>query len=258
MNKDESHLLNNEQMSPRRKVGEGISLLLMILFVIVFSIGTLNSIDDGIKRILSGVEYFLISCFTVEYMVRVWIADNKRAYMLGFNGIVDLIAVLPFYVSYLFVPDALTDTAVLRILGVTRILMALKFFRHCKSSLDVFQRAFAKISTDLGVFFAAFVVLLYLSAVAVYWVENTYSEVSCPNPEAFCSVFDGLWWAVVTLTTVGYGDFSPVTPVGKVFTFIVLLLGMGMIAIPAALFTTAFKEVRDEDRIQNTRHEQRE
>ena len=62
---------------------------------------------------------------------------------------------------------------------------------------------------------------------------------------------------MVTLTTVGYGDISPITLVGKIFTFVVLLLGMGMIAIPAALFTTAFKEVRDEDRLQNTVQEQR-
>ena len=256
MNKDESRLSNSEQMSSRRKIGEKISLLLLILFVVVFSVRTLESLS-GIKPILFGVEHFLIGCFTVEYVVRVWIADNKRAHILSFSGIVDLVAILPFYVSHLLAPEVLTDATVLRILGVTRILVGLKFFRHCKSSIDVFQRAFAKISTDLGVFFAAFVVLLYLSAVAVYWVENTYSGLICPNPKAFCSVFDGLWWAVVTLTTVGYGDFSPVTPVGKIFTFVVLLLGMGMIAIPAALFTTAFKEVRDEDRLQNTVQEQR-
>ena len=257
MNKDGSRLSNSGQMSSRRKIGEGVSLLLMILFVIAFSVGTLKDLDEGLKAILSGLEYFFIGCFTVEYVVRVWIADNKRAHIFGFHGIVDLVAILPFYVSYLLVPDVLTDAAVLRILGVTRILVALKFFRHCESSIDIFQRAFAKISTDLGVFFAAFVVLLYLSAVAVYWVENTYSGIPCPNPQAFCNVFDGLWWAVVTLTTVGYGDISPITLVGKIFTFVVLLLGMGMIAIPAALFTTAFKEVRDEDRLQNTVQEQR-
>ena len=256
MNKDGSHLSNNGQMSSRRKIGEGVSLLLMILFVIAFSVGTLKNLDDDLKAILSGLEYFFIGCFTAEYAVRVWIADNKRAHIFGFHGIVDLVASLPFYVSWLLEMDALTDATVLRILGVTRILVALKFFRHCKSSIDVFRRAFAKIKTDLGVFFATFIVLLYLSGVTVYWVEYNYGK-SCSESGAFCNVFDGLWWAVVTLTTVGYGDFSPVTPVGKIFTFVVLLLGMGMIAIPAALFTTAFKEVRDEDRLQNTGQEQK-
>ena len=152
MNKDGSRLSNSGQMNSHRKIGEGVSLLLMILFVIAFSVGTLKDLDEGLKAILSGLEYFFIGCFTVEYVVRVWIADNKRAHIFGFHGIVDLAAILPFYVSYLLVPDVLTDAAVLRILGVTRILVALKFFRHCESSIDIFQRAFAKISTDLGVF----------------------------------------------------------------------------------------------------------
>lgn len=92
---------------------------------------------------------------------------------------------------------------------------------------------------ELILFFAATAMILYLSAVGIYFCENA------AQPEAFGSVFHSLWWAVATLTTVGYGDVYPVTTAGRLFTFLVLLVGLGVVAVPAGLLSSALSKARE-------------
>ncbi|HHI77306.1 MAG TPA: two pore domain potassium channel family protein, partial [Gammaproteobacteria bacterium] len=101
--------------------------------------------------------------------------------------------------------------------------------------------AFLEIKEELTVFCGVSLVLLYLSAVGIYYFEHD------AQPQAFRSLFDGLWWAVATLTTVGYGDVYPITAGGKFFTFVVLLIGLGIVAIPAGLIASALSNVRKGD-----------
>ena len=231
-----------------KEIFEYASLVVILSYVAVFSIGTSEYVDK--YDILKHLEYFLLVCFTVEYVMRIWKApilidgnntdkEKRYGYIVSFYGIIDFVAIISFYLS-LLIPEIFASASVVRMISIIRLL---KVSRYCEQPIDDFVKAFNQIKKDLGVFFIGFIVLLFLSATIVYWAESK----SCPDPngESVCSVFDGLWWAVVTLTTVGYGDIKIMTLVGKVFTFIVLLLGMGMIAIPAALFTAAYKDVLD-------------
>ncbi len=99
--------------------------------------------------------------------------------------------------------------------------------------MDHFRRAFSTIIDELKVFSVAMMFVLYLSAVGIYYFENPV------QPEQFSSIFHSLWWSVTTLTTVGYGDMYPVTIGGRFFTFIVLLIGLGIVAVPTGLISTA-------------------
>jgi voltage-gated potassium channel len=107
------------------------------------------------------------------------------------------------------------------------------------SAIERFSLAFKLIKEELTMFSLVSFILIYLSAVGIYYFENTV------QPEAFSSIFSSLWWSVVTLTTVGYGDVIPVTIGGRIFTFIILMIGLGIIAIPSGMISSALTEARD-------------
>jgi voltage-gated potassium channel len=159
-------------------------------------------------------------------------------YVLSFYGLVDLAAILPFYVA---AGLDLRSVRVLRLPRLVRILKLLKYNRAIKR----FHRALIIAREELILFGFVAIILLYLSAVGIYYFERA------AQPEEFSSVLHSLWWAVTTLTTVGYGDMYPVTAGGKLFTFIVLMIGLGIVAIPTGLFASALTKVRDEEQERN-------
>ena len=178
--------------------------------------------------------------FTVEYVLRVATAPRKLRHVFSFYGIVDLLAILPFYISAVGV-----DLYLLRIVRMFRVLGIFKLFRY-HQAMNRFAKALALAKEEIVVYLLATTMVLYLSAAGIYYFENP------TQPEAFSSIVHCLWWAVTTLTTVGYGDIYPVTVGGKVFTFVVLMCGLGIVAVPAGLISAALSKVRqDEDRVQS-------
>ncbi len=121
-----------------------------------------------------------------------------------------------------------------------RLLRLFKLFRYNKS-LDRFKRAFELAKNDLIIFSAVAMMTIYMSGVGIYIFENE------KQPEQFSSILDGIWWAIVTLTTVGYGDTYPITAAGKMFTFIILIIGLAIVSIPTALIASALTEARNEE-----------
>jgi voltage-gated potassium channel len=150
---------------------------------------------------------------------------------LSFFGIIDLLAILPFYLS---------TGLDLRSLRALRLLRIFKFFRYSKTLKRV-STALAIAKQELILFFSLTCILLYLSAVGIYHFENPV------QPEVFTSIFDSLWWSVATLTTVGYGDLYPITVGGKVFTFLILMIGLGIVSIPAGIIASAVSKAREEE-----------
>ena len=120
------------------------------------------------------------------------------------------------------------------------MLRILKLIRYSTAARR-FHRAFVIAKDELILFFFVTLILLYLSAVGIYYFEST------AQPEQFKSVFHSLWWAVVTLTTVGYGDIYPVTVGGRIFTFFVLMVGLGIVAVPTGLVASALSQARSEE-----------
>lgn len=208
--------------------------LLIVVSVITFSIETIPNLSEITTQILSIIETFIVSIFTLEYILRVYAVDRKRDYFFSFYGIIDFIAIAPFYLSIG------VDLRSLRILRMLRLFRLLKLVRY-NSAMQRFSRAFIIAKEEIVLFGSVTIVLLYLSAVGIYYFENE------AQPEQFKSIFHSFWWAVVTLTTVGYGDVYPVTVGGRVFTFLILMVGLGIVAVPAGLLASAFSKARSEE-----------
>ncbi|WP_294106353.1 ion transporter [Thiolapillus sp.] len=207
---------------------------LIITSLITFSVSTLPDISNYTIRVLRAIEIVTVLIFTVEYLSRIYVANNKIAYIFSFYGLIDVLAILPFYIS------SGVDLRVLRIFRLLRLFRILKLFRY-NQAIGRYHRAFVIAKEELVLFSAVSMILLYLSSVGIYYFENT------AQPEQFKSVFHSLWWAVVTLTTVGYGDIYPVTVGGRIFTFIVLMVGLGIVAVPAGLVASALSQAHSEE-----------
>lgn len=207
---------------------------LIILSLVTFSISTLPDLSNSTIQILQVIEIVTVAIFTIEYILRIIIADKKIAFIFSFSGLIDLAAILPFYIALGI------DLRSLRIFRLLRLLRILKLFRYSKA-VRRFHRAFIIAKEELALFFMVSVMLLFLSSVGIYYCENT------AQPEQFKSVFHSLWWALITLTTVGYGDIVPITAGGRIFTFFVLMVGLGIISVPAGLVASALSKARSEE-----------
>lgn len=201
---------------------------LIIYSLITFSISTLPDLDQGIVDFLYASRIITVSIFTVEYFLRIYVAEKKLSYMLSFYGLIDLLAILPFYLT---LAVNLQSIRVIRLLRLFRILKIVRY----NEALRRYGVAFKKIKEELVIFFSVTCFLIYISSVGIYYFESTV------QPEAYKSIFHSLWWSVATLTAVGYGDIYPVTVGGKIFTFFILMIGLGIVAVPAGLFAAALQ-----------------
>ncbi|WP_254795906.1 ion transporter [Moritella viscosa] len=217
------------------KMGKGFDIfiqLIIVLSLISFSVETLPSLSENTKNILRVFEIVSVLIFTIEYILRLIFADDRFKFIFSFFGIIDLLAILPFYLSTGF------DLRSLRTFRLLRLIRILKLTRY-SSATQRFYRAFVIAKEELILFLFTSIIILYLASVGIYYFESQ------AQPEAFASVFHSMWWAVATLTTVGYGDIYPITVGGKIFTFFILIVGLGIVSIPAGLIASALSKARD-------------
>ena len=207
---------------------------LIIISLLSFSFDTLPNLSPLTQKILDVVEIFTVTIFTLEYILRIIVAEKKTRFIFSFFGIVDLAAILPFYLS------SGLDLRSVRIFRLLRLVRILKLFKYNRA-IKRFQRALFIAKEELILFGFVAVIMLYLSAVGIYYFEHA------AQPDKFKSIFHSLWWAVTTLTTVGYGDMFPVTAGGRIFTFFVLTIGLGIVAVPTGLVASALTNARRED-----------
>lgn len=204
---------------------------LVVLSLISFSIETLPNLPESLSLCLGAFEIVCVIVFTAEYFLRVYVAKPKRAYIFSFFGIIDLAAILPFYVG------TRVDLRSIRAFRLLRLFRIFKLVRY-SAAVQRFHRALSIAKEEIVLFLCATMILLYLGAVGIYYFESD------AQPEQFGSVFHCLWWAVATLTTVGYGDVYPITLGGRMFTFFILLIGLGVISVPAGLVASALGKAR--------------
>lgn len=203
--------------------------LLIILSIVSFTIDTLPNLNSDFRSFLNVLEIITVIIFTMEYILRIIIADSKLKFIFSFYGVIDLLAVLPFYIALGL------DLRSLRILRLFRLFRILKLIQFSKS-IQRYKDVFIKLKTELAIFGIATLILLYLSSVGIYYFESD------AQPDNFGSIFHCLWWSVATLTTVGYGDVFPVTVGGKIFTSFIVLIGIGIIAVPTGLLASALTQ----------------
>ena len=208
--------------------------ILIVLSLISFAFETLPSLPPPLRKYLRLFEIVTVISFTIEYLLRLFLSRPKFTYIRSFFGMIDLIAILPFYLA------SGIDLRSIRAFRMLRLFRLLKLARYT-AAIQRFRRAFLLVKEELILFGTAAFIILYLASVGIYYFEHE------AQPETFRSFFDALWWAVATLTTVGYGDVYPITTGGRIFTFLVLIVGLGVVAVPTGLLASALSRSRESD-----------
>ena len=209
---------------------------LIVASAIAIALETEPATPPQLHRILAWLEIVVIGVFAAEYTLRLLSTPHPLRYAMSFWGIVDLMAFLPAVV--LLAPEW-------QVVRALRLVRLLKLFR-ASSSLDRLVEAMRQVRGELFAFGVIAALMLYVSAVGIYLFEHE------AQPEVFSSILTSLWWAVASFTTVGYGDMVPVTLGGRLFTTFVLFIGLGIIAVPAAIVTTALLEAETNIRKRRT------
>jgi len=215
-------------------------IVLIIVNVVAVIVQTHKPIGDAYPGFFRGFELFSVMVFSLEYIARFWTSPEapscagltpfkaRLKYVRSPLAIVDLLAVAPFYLSFFVTID-------LRYLRAFRLLRLLKL-SHYFPGIEIFMTVLRTQASALMAALLVIVVLILVSAIAMFSMEN---EV---QPEAFPSAAASIWWAVVTLTTVGYGDVIPITYGGRTLGVFIMLLGVGVVALPAAMLAARFSE----------------
>lgn len=206
--------------------------ILILLSLIAFSVETLPDLTPQFQQFLKTFEIVCVIIFTIEYLLRIILADRPLKYIFSFYGIIDLLAILPFYLK------GTIDARAIRAFRVFRVFRALKLIRYNRA-LRRIHLASRMVREEVILFLIITSIFIFLSSAGIYFFENE------AQPDVFKSVFHSTWWSVVTLTTVGYGDVYPITVGGKIFTFFILLIGVGIVTIPAGLVATALSKARE-------------
>ena len=214
-------------------------LVLILASLVSLSLSTFPDLPPPWRTILATVETVIIVLFTIEYALRIWTAEDRWGYVRSFYGVVDLLAVVPFFVTLLW--PAMIDLRPVRGLRLLRVFRVFRVVQY-STAMTRLGKAVHHARDEALVFLFATLVLLYIAAMGIHYFEYE------AQPEKFKSAFHSLWWAVVTLTTVGYGDAYPITPGGRIFTFLVLICGMGIVAVPAGLIASGMTRALEDER----------
>ncbi len=211
-----------------------VSILISVLAVMLDSVVSIRN-DHG--RLLYLVEWFFTILFTIEYLMRLYSVHKPLAYAFSFYGIVDLLAVIPTYVSVIL--PGTQYFLVIRILRILRIFRVLKLVQYLQEA-RLLKKALQDSRRKITVFLFTVLTLVILFGSLMYLVEG---------PEnGFTSIPVSIYWSIVTLTTVGYGDISPGTGLGQFLSAMIMILGYSIIAVPTGIVTVAMSRVKERER----------
>lgn len=223
------------------KIFDWFIIVIIVINVFLVILDTFSGFPEWTLSLFRTVEVVSVIIFSIEYLLRLWTSDyifiNHKAvkarvkYTLSFMALVDLFAILPFYLPFIFPID-------LRILRMLRLLRLLRLFKvnrytHALASVgNVLKRKATQLLSSMFVV----LILMVMASILMYAIENE------AQPEVFNNAFSGLWWAVATLTTVGYGDIYPITLLGKALGAVIAILGIGLVAVPTGIISAGFME----------------
>ncbi|WP_436343972.1 ion transporter [Natronorubrum sp. FCH18a] len=232
------------------RIGHYVDWFIMSLIAVNVAAVILETVDALGTTYATAFYYFelfSVLVFTIEYVCRVWSSVDNPQFDGPITGrlefasrpllIVDLLAILPFYLT---VGGVQADLRFLRALRLIRLFRLLKLARY-STAMQSFVLVIEEKKEKLVLAFSANLLLLVIASSAMYYIENPY------QPEAFSSIPRSFWWGVATLTTVGYGDVHPITPLGQFVGSIVAMLGIGLFALPASILASGFIEHAEDD-----------
>lgn len=229
--KEKLRLILEDNSTRAGRIFDNSIQVLILLSLIAFTVETLPSFSERNVQFFKIFEAMCVSIFTLEYILRIYVAKRPLKYIFSFYGLIDVLAIFPFYLKTVY------DLRALRIFRVFRVFRTLKLVRYNKA-LNRFHIALGIIKEELVLFLILTGIFVFLASAGIYYFENE------AQPEVFRSVVHSGWWAIVTLTTVGYGDVYPITVGGKIFTFFILIIGVGIVTIPAGLIASALSKAR--------------
>jgi voltage-gated potassium channel len=222
-------------------------VLIIVLSVVAVMLESVRGVAAEYSRLLRVFELFSVGVFTVEYILRIWCCPVDKRYSDGIRGrlryaitfmaLIDLIAILPFYLPFLIQ----LDLRFVRVLRLLRLFRLAKLSRYT-SALSQLGQVLRSRREHLVITLAGIIIILVLVSGLMFYAENL------AQPEKFSSIPETMWWAVCTMTTVGYGDVYPVTILGKLLAGSVSILGLCLFAVPAGIISSGFIELLSEEK----------
>ncbi len=220
-----------EAETPTGKAFDVLLIISVLASVLVVMLDSIAAVGSQYGSLLYKIEWFFTILFTVEYALRLLCVYSPLKYAISFYGVVDLLAIIPTYIS-LFLPGTqyLLVIRILRILRIFRILKLANYLGESKLLIKALQASSRKIS----VFLFTVLTLVVIFGSLMYVIEG--------RENGFTSIPRSIYWAIVTMTTVGYGDISPQTALGQTIASLVMILGYGIIAVPTGIVTVGMAE----------------
>ena len=209
-------------------------LIIILASLAVVILDSEPSINEKYHKELYILEWIFTLIFTIEYFLRVWLSNKKIGYILSFYGLVDLLAIIPTFLSIFLVNTQFL--VVIRGLRLLRIVRILKMGRYMKEA-EVLKTALRNSRTKIQLFVGTVLTIVLITGTTMFIIEG---------PEnGFTSIGVSMYWAIVTLTTVGYGDITPLTPLGKFLSAVIMLLGYAIIAVPTGIVSSELTSARN-------------
>lgn len=225
--RDRMHEIIFEADTPTGKFFDIALLVLIVLSVIVVMMESSDGWPEGWTEVFVVLEWVFTLIFTIEYVLRLWVTIRPMKYVLSFYGIVDLLAILPTYLSIFFAGSQ--TIAVIRALRLLRVFRIFKLGKYLSEG-DQLRRAMVASRNKIMVFLFVVTILVILIGSLMYLIEGGSNK-------GFSSIPKAVYWAIVTLTTVGYGDITPSTNIGQFLSAIVMIVGYAIIAVPTGIVT---------------------
>ena len=238
--KEKLYVIIFESDTPKGKLFDVFLIGFIIMSVLVVILESVVTFSDHFRLALQILEYVFTAFFTFEYLVRIYCSPKPKKYIFSFFGIVDLLATLPLYLAF-FIPNAryLLVVRAFRIIRVFRIFKLFNFWIEGDRLLSSLRES----SKKIAVFFLFVVILVISIGTLMYMIEGNR-----PGSQ-FDNIPNSIYWACVTMTTVGYGDITPVTPLGKFLSACVMLIGYTIIAVPTGIVSVSmikeYKKLKD-------------
>lgn len=228
------------------KIFDNILLIIIAFNVLAIILESYDSLSIKYNYVFRYIEVVSIIIFSIEYILRVWTANLKYPqysgvkarikYFFTFMALIDLFAILPFYLPML-IP---VDLRFLRMIKLTRVLRVFKLNRYSRA-LNTISKVMREKKDELFTTIFIMIFIIVISSTLIYYIEHDQ------QPEAFPNIVASFWWAIATLTTVGYGDVYPITGIGKVLASIIALTGIGLVALPTGIISSGFISIIQRD-----------
>ncbi len=223
------HEIIYEADTPMGKLFDIVLLILILLSVVIVMLESVSSIDMQYHQLFYVIEWIITIFFTIEYIARISTVKNPKSYIFSFYGIIDLLSTIPLYLSFILVgSNYLLTVRAMRLLRVFRIL---KIARYVGEG-NKLRKALVESRAKIFIFIFAVLIIAVIAGTLMYLIEGEAS--------GFSNIPISVYWCIVTLTTVGFGDITPLTPAGQFLASLIMILGYGVIAVPTGIVSAQY------------------